>query len=88
MEWWTTSLVYHVDLIISRPALLISWFPMWERGEYIAGRPPAGISTGASKVELDKDCFFFPSTSMLGFGGRASDLKKKNNITIRQKKKS
>ena len=49
---------------------------MWEGGECIAVAPPAGISTGASKVELDKDCFFFPSTFMLGFRGRASDLKK------------
>ena len=58
---------------------------MWEGGEYIAGGPPAGISTGASKVELDKDLFFFPSTSMLGFRGRASDLKIKKKIKIKIK---
>ena len=65
-------------------AALITCFPMWEGGEYRTGGPPAGISpllatycsltSTASKVELDKDCFFLPSTSMFGFRGRASDL--------------
>ena len=62
----------------------ITCFPMWEGGEYRNGGPPAGISpllatycsltSTASKVELDKDCFFLLSTSMFGFRGRASDL--------------
>ena len=72
------------------PALLISWFPMWEGGEYIAGISLLLATycslTGASKVELDKDCFFLPSNSMLGFRGRASDLKKRKKKNAKKKK--
>ena len=35
----------------------------------------------AAKVELDKDCFFLPCTTMFGFRGRAKDLKNKSNIS-------